>query len=137
MVEPGRGRGTPAASLRWTRPALLLIGLGLVLLASPARLEGRRLLEISPDHALSVLDSAALVPLLTGSVLLYTGLWRRRQALLSAPPGALCSLGVMFGFGMGLAVASVASTFAGWWIAGTGLAGLALAGAVVLVTRRA
>ena len=44
-----------------------MMGVGLVMLAAPASIEGPVILPISPGHALSVLDAVAVLPLLAGS----------------------------------------------------------------------
>lgn len=67
-------------------PAWLLSGLGLVavaiaLLAAPTKFEGPILVPISLGHALSVLDTIALMPLLIGWAMLFGGLWQRRERL--------------------------------------------------------
>ncbi len=74
-----------------------MVVLAVVLLAMPTQLEGPVLVHISPGHALSVLDSVALAPLLVGAASLYGGLWRRRGRLREfvrlrpGPGGAGCS----------------------------------------------
>ncbi len=54
------------------------------LLAAPARLEGPVLVPISPGHALAVLDSVALIPLLAGLAWLYWGVRVRRYQMYGA-----------------------------------------------------
>lgn len=67
--------------LAWPLAPLIIIVLAIALFAAPTRFEGPILLPISPGHALSVLDSFALLPLLICVVWLYGGLWQRRQRL--------------------------------------------------------
>ena len=57
----------------WPFADLGLVAVAVALLAAPARFEGPVLVPISPGHALSVLDSVALIPLLTGLAWLYRG----------------------------------------------------------------
>ena len=129
---------TGPVQVRWPVGALLVVGLGLVLLAAPDAVEGPVLLPISPGHALSRLDAIALVPLLAGSFSLYYGLWRHRgrlrvaasQAL--APAAALVFVG---GFGLGLLIASAFSAFFWWWAIGAVLFGSALLTAVLVAAR--
>jgi len=45
---------------------LILFILAIVLLSLPDQIEGPVLIPISPDHALSVLDTAAMVPFFMG-----------------------------------------------------------------------
>jgi hypothetical protein len=83
--------------------------------------EGPVLVPISPGHALSVLDSIALVPLLIGAALLYGGLWQRRRRLIEAvhlSPG-MGSVGIFIaGLGLGFLLASAFSSFFWWWAIG-------------------
>jgi hypothetical protein len=46
----------------WPIAGLALVAVAVALLAAPAEFEGPVLLPISPGHALSVLDSVALIP---------------------------------------------------------------------------
>lgn len=91
------------------------------------------LLPISPGHALSVLDSLALVPLLGGTLWVYGGLWARRGRLrerVGARPGAGVALAFAAGLGMGLLVASASSTFFWWFLLGAAVIANALLVAV-------
>ncbi len=110
----------------------------MVLLAMPARIEGPVLVPISPGHALSVLDSVALAPLLLGTVSLYGGLWQRRGRLgefLRLRPG-MGGAGLFFaGLGLGLLLASAFSTFFWWWAFGAALFA-AMTLAALIVARR-
>jgi hypothetical protein len=124
-------------------PGWLLGGLGLVavaiaLFAAPTRFEGPILVPISPGHALSVLDSIALVPLIVGAALLCGGLWQRRWRLIEAlhrSPG-IGSAGIFVaGLGLGLLLASAFSSFFWWWVIGAGLF-LAMAIAALIVAVR-
>jgi hypothetical protein len=68
----------------WPSGPVALIAIALVVLALPDRVEGPVLVQISEGHALSVLDTVAVVPLIIGSLWLQAGLWRRRAPLLGA-----------------------------------------------------
>ena len=131
-------RPVPRASWPWPLAPLGLTALALGLLAVPRGLEGPVLLPISPGHALALLDTVAVVPLLAGTSWLYAGLWQRRgrltQRLCAAP--ASSSLGLLVaGFGLGLLLASVLSQFFWWWAVGAVLLGVMHLGAVVLALR--
>ncbi len=108
----------------WPLGGIGLVAIAIALLAAPAQFEGPVLIPISPGHALSVLDSVALIPLLTGLAWLYWGVWLRRYRLyetMRASPGK-SSLGVfMAGLGVGLLLASAFSTFWWWWDIGAAL----------------
>jgi hypothetical protein len=132
------GPKTRAVRSRWPLGALLMVGLGIVLLAAPDAIEGPVLLPISPGHALSRLDTIALLPLLAGTFSLYYGLWQRRARLrlvashALAPAVALVFIG---GFGLGLLIASAFSAFFWWWAIGALLFATVLLSAVFVVTR--
>ena len=123
----------------WPGAALTTVAIGIALLAAPAGIEGPILLPISPGHALSVLDSVALIPLLVGTGSLYAGLWRRRAGLrrlahdAPGPAGAAVFAG---GFGLGLLIASAFSAFFWWWAVGAVLFGALLLAAVLAVSGR-
>jgi hypothetical protein len=68
----------------WPLGGVGLVAIAIALLAAPAQLEGPVLVPISPGHALSVLDSVALIPLLTGLAWLYWRIWARRSRLYDA-----------------------------------------------------
>jgi hypothetical protein len=108
----------------WPLGGVGLVAIAVALLAAPAQLEGPVLVPISPGHALSVLDSVALIPLLTGLAWLYWGIWARRSRLYDAmrtSPGK-GTLGVFAaGLGVGLLLASAFSTFGWWWARGATL----------------
>ncbi len=122
----------------WPFGGVGLVVVAIALLAAPEQIEGPVLVPISPGHALSVLDSVALIPLLTGLVWLYWGVWLRRYRLygvVRASPGK-GSLGVFAtGLGVGLLVASAFSTFWWWWAIGATLF-LAMTIAAVVVAAR-
>ena len=105
----------------WPFAGLGLVAVAVALLAAPAEFEGPVLLPISPvpispGHALSVLDSVTLIPLLSGLAWLYRRVWLRRHRVydaMRASPGK-GALGVFaVGLGVGLVLASAFSTF--WW----------------------
>ena len=116
-----------------------MIGIGLMMLAAPAALEGPVLLPISPGHALSVLDAIAVLPLLAGSFSLYRGLWQRREPLRDVALDAPARAGILVfvgGFGLGLLIASAFSAFFWWWAVGAVLFGTALVLAVTVAKGR-
>ncbi len=123
----------------WPFAGLGLVAVAVALLAAPAQFEGPVLVPISPGHALSVLDSVALIPLLTGLAWLYRGVWVRRHrvydALLASPGKG--GLGVFaIGLGVGLLLASAFSTFWWWWAIGATLFLVMTLIAVVVAARR-
>ncbi len=115
----------------WPLGGVGLVAIAIALLAAPTRVEGPVLLPISPGHALSALDSFAIVPLIVGTGWLYVGLWKRRERLygtIRVSP-ARSSIGVFAaGAGFGLLQASVFPWF--WWWA----IGAALFGAIMIAT---
>jgi hypothetical protein len=123
----------------WPLGGVGLLAIAIALLAAPPQFEGPVLVPISPGHALSVLDSVALIPLLTGLAWLYWGIWLRRRQLyetMRAAPGK-GTLGVFAaGLGVGLLLASAFSTFWWWWAIGATLF-LAMTIAAVVVASRA
>jgi hypothetical protein len=123
--------------MRWLLGCGTLLALAFALFAVPARLEGPVLLPISPGHGLALADAVALLPLLGGVVLLYGGLWQRRERLdatLNQRPW-LGRAGIFgAGVGLGLLVASVFASF-WWWAVGAGLLTAALLGAAAMVGR--
>jgi hypothetical protein len=122
----------------WPLGGMGLVAIAIALLAAPAQLEGPVLISISPGHALSVLDCAALLPLLTGLAFLYWEIWVRRYRLYDAmrrSPGK-GTLGVFVaGLGNGLLLASAFSTFWWWWAIGATLF-LAMTVAALVVASR-
>ena len=122
----------------WPFGGVGLVAIAIALLAAPARVEGPVLIPISPGHALSVLDSVALLPLLTGLAWMYWGMWLRRYRLyetMRASPGK-GTLGVFAaGLGVGLLVASAFSTFWWWWAIGATLFLAMTISAVVVASR--
>jgi hypothetical protein len=113
----------------WISGGLGLVALGIAILAAPSQWEGSVLFPLSPGHALSVLDSLALVPLLAGTGWLYYGLWQHRQRLYESMQKAprMGSLVVFVaGTGLGLLVASSYSAFFWWWAVGALLYGVML-----------
>ncbi len=122
----------------WPFGALGLVVIAIALLAAPAQVEGPVLVPISPGHALAVLDSVALIPLLAGLAWLYWGVWVRRYRMydaMSVSPGK-GSLGIFVaGLGVGLLLASAFSTFWWWWAVGATLFLAMTIAAVVAATR--
>ena len=122
----------------WPFGGVGLVTFAIALLATPAEFEGPILVPISPGHALSVLDTVALIPLLTGLAWLYWGIWARRDGLyhsMRASPGK-GSLGVFAtGLGVGLLLASAFSTFWWWWAIGATLFLAMTIAALVAATR--
>jgi hypothetical protein len=123
----------------WPLGGVGLVAIAIALLAAPARIEGPVLLPISPGHAISALDSFAVVPLLIGTGWLQAGLWKRRERLyetIRVSP-AWGSLGVFVaGVGLGLLLASVFPWF-WWWAVGAILFGAMMISALMTATRRA
>ena len=126
-------------SLSWPIGGIALVAIAIVLLALPARVEGPILLPISPGHALTVLDTVALLPMLAGIGWLYAGLWRRRSRLgekVRTSPG-WSGLGIFVaGLGLGLMLASAYSSFFWWWAVGAVLWGVMLVVTLVAAARR-
>jgi hypothetical protein len=109
--------------MRWLLACGVMFGLALILFVVPASAEGPVLVRVSAGHGLSLVDVAALVPLLAGTGLLAGGLWRRRQGLdaaLSRQPWLARAGAVVAGLGLGLLVASVFAFF-WWWAIGAAL----------------
>jgi hypothetical protein len=114
---------------------VVIIALAIALFAAPSRLEGPVLVPISPGHALSVLNSFALFPLLIGVTWLCAGLWQRRQRLdrfVRQSPGVV----LIAGAGLGLLIASAFSSFFWWWAIRAILFSAAGIAVVVVVARQ-
>jgi len=91
--------------MRWLLGSGILFALASVLFVVPASAEGPALITVSAGHGLSLVDMAALVPLLTGTGLLAGGLWQRRQGLdaeLSRRPWLARAGAGLAGLGLGL-----------------------------------
>ena len=122
----------------WPFGGVGLAAIAIALLAAPAQLEGPVLVPISPGHALSVLDSVALIPLLASLAWLYWGVWLRRYRLYDAmhtSPGKGGLAVFAAGLGVGLLLASAFSTFWWWWAVGAMLF-LAMTISAVMAARR-
>jgi hypothetical protein len=138
-VTAGREAGGRRSRRYWPVAPLAVVGVGIVILAAPARIEGPVLVPISPGHALSLLDIVGVIPLVAGSGFLYLGLWKRRRRLFdfaSREPGIAAASIFASGLGLGLLIASAFSAFFWWWAFGAVLFGLTLVGAVVVAARR-
>lgn len=123
----------------WPLAPLAMILLAISLFALPTKLEGPVLLPIGPGHALSVLDSFALPPLLAGLVWLYAGLWHSRARLYESirqAPGVSSVAVFTAGFGFGLLLASSFSSFFWWWAIGAFFFSAMLITALIVVARR-
>ena len=123
--------------MRWLLGCGTLFALALILFSLPASVEGPVLVPISAGHGVSLVDMAALVPLLAGTGLLAGGLWRRRRRLdaaLSRRPWPARGAAMVAGLGLGLLVASVFSFF-WWWAIGAALLTATLLTAAYLAAR--
>jgi hypothetical protein len=123
--------------MRWLLGCGILFALALALFVVPASAEGPVLVVVSAGHGLSLVDVAALVPLLAGTTLLAGGLWRRRQGLdaaLSRRPWLARAGAVVAGLGLGLLVASVFAFF-WWWAIGAALLTTTLLTAALVAAR--
>ena len=120
----------------WPFGGVGLVAVAMALLAAPARVEGPVLLPISPGHALSALDSFAVVPLIIGTGWLYAGLWKRRERLygtIRVSPLRSSITVFVAGAGLGLLQASVFSWF-WWWAVGAALFGAMMTAALAAAT---
>ena len=121
----------------WPFGGVSLAVIAIALLAAPARIEGPVLVPISPGHALAVLDSVALGPLLVGAGWLYWRVWKRRNRLcevLRRSPGWSTLGAFAAGAGLGLLLASDLSQFFWWWAIGAALFGAMTIAALVVAT---
>jgi hypothetical protein len=128
---------TGTTSVKTWVPLVILVVLALVLFAVPARFEGPVLVPISPGHGLSLVDVAAVVPLLGAVGMVAAALVRNRDRLSRAirgRPGAATAVVFTGGAGLGLLLASVFAFF-WWWAVGavlfSGALGLTVRAAVV------
>jgi hypothetical protein len=138
-VTPTREDVRGSWSYSWPGAALAIVGVGIAILAAPARVEGPPLVSISPGHALSLLDIIGVIPLVAGSLSLYVGLWKRRTRLfrvVSQAPGFAGASIFAGGFGLGLLIASAFSGFFWWWAVGAALFAVMLVAAAVVAARR-
>jgi hypothetical protein len=109
-----------------------------MIFAAPMDQEGQVILSISPGHALSVLDTIALIPLLIGTILLQKGIWKRRRQLMEVIrlfPEKSSLFVFAAGLGLGLLLASAFSTFFWWWVVGALLFGIAVVIAVIILAK--
>ena len=123
----------------WPLAPLGIIVLAIALFATPTQFEGSVLVLISSGHALSVLDSFALVPLLLGLAWLYGGLWQRRQRLyysISQAPNVSSVATFTAGLGLGFLLASAFSSFFWWWAIGAIIFSTITIFALIVVARR-
>ncbi len=105
----------------------------LVLFAVPSRWEGPVLIQVSPGHGLSLVDLAAMIPLIAALTMLGVVLVRGRNrvsTVIGRAPWAAAAVLVAGGLGLGLLFASVFPFF-WWWAIGATLASLALVLAVL------
>ena len=124
-------------SSSWPFGGMGLVAIAIALLAAPAQIEGPVLVPISPGHALAVLDTIALGPLLLGTGWLYWGLWKRRTRLYETirRSPVWSSLAVFVaGAGLGLLFSSVLPFF-WWWAVGAVLFTAMAVAALVAATR--
>ena len=124
--------------LGWPTAILILVGFAILIFAAPIRFEGSVLVPISPGHGLSLLDSVALIPLLTGVFWLYGGLFQRRKRLYESIrlyPGVTTLVMLFGGLGLGFLLASAFSTFWWWWALGAILFGTVTLTAVITAAR--
>ena len=122
----------------WPLGGMGLVVSAIALLAAPAQFEGPVLVPISPGHALSALDSVALVPLLMGLAWLYWGVWLRRYRVydaMHAAPGRGTLRVFAAGLGVGFLIASAFSNFWWWWAVGAMLFLATTISAVIAATR--
>ncbi len=115
------------------------IALAIALFAAPAEWEGPTLVPISPGHALAVLDTLALAPLLVGLGTLLVGLARRHNqvaGLLCRTPGTAGLVVFVGGLGLGLLLSSAFSTFWWWWAIGATLLQVSLLVTTIVLARR-
>ena len=87
----------------------------------PDELEGPLLLRVGRSYMLSVLDSWALLPMMTGSVWLCWGLFKNRSGIIETirlhPTQSAAGIFIA-GLGLGLLLATAFMTFFWWWAIG-------------------
>ena len=123
---------------RWLQSALGLLAVSLALFAVPTEFEGPVLWDVSPGHAIAVVDGVAIVPLIAANWLLLWGLWRGRVALgnlLCRRPGRGGATIFAGGMGLGLLLASAFSAFFWWWAIGAAVFGLVFVGCALIAGR--
>ncbi len=122
------------------RQSIVLVSsavIALVLFAVPSRFEGPVLIPISPGHGLSLMDIAAVVPLIAAVAAVARILVKRRTSLagtIQQRPWMAAAVLFVAGLGLGLLFASVFPFF-WWWAVGATLFTLAL-GLVVSAAAR-
>ncbi|MBM4431322.1 MAG: hypothetical protein FJ026_13415 [Chloroflexi bacterium] len=92
-----------------------------ILFLVPSAGEGLPLLHISPGHAVSPVDAAALAALFASFGLLALESWYQRErlrSLLARYPGRFVATGYATGLATGLLVASAFPSFRWWWAIG-------------------
>jgi hypothetical protein len=122
----------------WFTGSVSLIALGILLLTLPATFEGPLFLDIAEGHALSLLDTLALLPLIAGSTLLQWSIFKRRALFfehMGARPGQASSLLFFGGLGLGLLLASAFSSFYWWWAIGAVIFAAAVLYAGILASK--
>lgn len=139
---------SPRALLTWPWIAVMLIGLGLLLIGVPEDLEGPTLFNLPDDfggpipiargtmHGFTLANAFAVILLVAGGLLLVAGGWRHRAAVRSTVrkrPLAVKLLGAQLTLGLALIATSGASTVLYLWAPGLFLAGAALFGLALLV----
>ncbi len=126
-------------SRTWIAFSIVAVSLALSLLALPAHLEGPVLVPISPGHALTRVDTVALLPLLAGVAVMYGGIWTRRERLLQSAgnrPGIGALTVFSAGAGLGLLLASAFSSFFWRWAIGAALVALTTTTALAIAARQ-
>jgi nitrate reductase gamma subunit len=96
---------------------------------------GPRLFSLSEAHGPSLVDGAGIAIVLGGYAWFLRTLVRHRATAKHLPTSHATLLGLAFGLGLGLVIASVASDFGQWWAVGAFLAFAAQVILALLVQR--